>query len=68
MKTKLDFDPTDINPDPSTVDGARSLVERFYALNPRLAAAHGRPPSGTPCPSNQTKILISDGKTRFTVR
>jgi hypothetical protein len=56
----LNIAPTEIDPIPSTVDGVRSIVERFYALKARQVGVGGvaRRYSVTslgPPPSKKTK-------------
>jgi hypothetical protein len=45
--TTLNIAPTETDPSPASVEGARSLVERFYAWNPRQVGVGGSAGGGS---------------------
>ncbi len=47
LGTHLNIAPTDIDPTPSTRDGARSLVERFWILRGTEVGVGGAPRGGS---------------------
>jgi hypothetical protein len=60
--TSLNLSPTEIDPSPSTVEGAHSLVERFYALRQEGVGGVGQRGSVTslaPLPTKKPKRVIA---------